>query len=102
MPSFEIADCLTTVPLTEAAHGAGRVQGGTLTLTVRNQTQRARVGRITIDPEGKAKPTWFAFDGAASTNPREIERDFDAKGSATVRVNISVPLGEAPGAHVFR
>jgi hypothetical protein len=102
MPSFEIADCPTKLPLTEKAEAGGRVQTGALTLTVRNQTQRARTARITIELEGAAKPAWFVFDGASPTNAREIERDFDPKGNATIRVNISVPLGEAPGTHVFR
>src|SRR5262245_58213958 len=102
MASFEIADCPTKVPLTEKAEAGGRIQAGTLTLTVRNQTQRTRTARITIEPEGSAKPAWFTFDGAPATNAREIERDFDAKGNATLRVNVSVPAGEAPGTFVFR
>jgi hypothetical protein len=102
MPSFEIADCATSVQLTQAVQGTDRVQKGSLTLTVRNKTERARVGRITIESEGAVKPAWFAFDGAAPTNPREIERDFDAKSSTTFRVNIGVPSGGAPGPHVFR
>ncbi len=102
MPSFEIADCPTRLPMTETSEGGAPVQKGTLTLTVRNQTDRLRGGRITIEPQDTVQPAWFAFDGATPTSPQEIERDFDAKGSATVRVNLSVPRGEAPASHVFR
>jgi hypothetical protein len=101
MASFEIADCPTELPLTEAPGSEGNVQTGTLTLTVRNQTERPRSARIGVELEGAAKPDWFAFEGATPTSPREIERDFTPKGTATIRVAIRVPAGEAPAKHVF-
>ncbi len=102
MASFEVADCPTGLPLTEANEGGGRVQGATLTLTVRNKTERPRGARVGIELEGAAKPDWFAFDGAPATSPREIGRDFAPKGTTTVRLNIRVPAGETPAKHIFR
>ncbi len=56
MASFEIADCPTKLPLTEAAEAGGRAQKGALTLTVRNRTERTRTGRMAIAQQGAAKP----------------------------------------------
>jgi hypothetical protein len=102
MPSFEIADCPTRLTVTEATEVDQRVQKGTLTVTIRNKTERARIGRVSVETEGAAKPNWFSFDGALPTSPRELERDFAAKGSETVRLNLVVPVGEAPGDHLIR
>jgi len=102
MPSFEFADCPTRLDLEETTQGNEHVQKGTLTLTVRNRTERARTGRITIETEGAAKPEWFSFEGSLPTSPREIERDFAAKGTETIRAVLQVPTGGTPGGHVFR
>jgi hypothetical protein len=102
MPSFEFADCPTRLDVAEATQGGERIQKGTLALTVRNRTERSRIGRITIEAGGAAKPDWFSFEGALPTNPREIERDFAAKGTETIRANLQVPSGAPAGSHVFR
>ncbi len=102
MTSFEIADCPTSVTLAETADGAEKVQKGSLTLTVRNRLDRGRTARIGVDPAEGAKAEWFCFEGAPATSPRELERDFQGKGSATLRLVVRVPKGEAPGSHVVR
>lgn len=102
MPSFDFADCPTRIDVAEATQGSERVQKGTLTLTVRNRTERSRTGRITIETEGAAKPEWFSFEGSLPTSRGEIERDFAAKGTETIRANLQVPAGAPAGSFVFR
>ncbi len=97
--NFEIADCPTSVTLAEAADGT---QKGSLTLTVRNRLDRGRSARITLETAEGAKEAWFTFEDAKKTNPREIERDFQGKGSTTLRLMINVPKGEPAGNYVVR
>jgi hypothetical protein len=101
MASFEIKDCPTKLTITEAEKGGKKVQTGMLTLDVRNATDRRRTGRIRVEPGSGAKPEWFSIDGAPSTNPREIEQDFAAKGEQSVRVNLAVPAGEPAKSLIF-
>jgi hypothetical protein len=102
MASFETADCPTKLALAEQDKAGKKVQTGTLTLTVRNATERQRTARIKVEPDSGAKPDWFAIQGAPATSPGEIEQDFAAKGSQTVRVNVTVPTGEAPKTCLLR
>jgi hypothetical protein len=101
MASFEIADCITRLPIVEA-QGADHVQRGTLTITLRNLTDRRRGARVTVETTEGAKPAWFAFKDAPATSQREIERDFEARASITVKVDVTIPAGEPPANHVFR
>jgi hypothetical protein len=102
MASFEIADCPTRLLTKETTAANQRVQQGTLAVTIRNTSERPRTGRVTVETESNAKTEWFSFDGSLPTNPRELERDFAAKGTETVRLNLSVPVGEAPGNYAIR
>ncbi|MBR0748765.1 ricin-type beta-trefoil lectin domain protein [Bradyrhizobium japonicum] len=101
MLSFEVADCPVRVNVAETYAGNERVQKGSLILTVRNKTQRARAGRLSIHGQGATKPEWLSFEGALPTSPREIERDFKVAGSETVQVNLLVPGNAPTGAHLF-
>jgi hypothetical protein len=102
MTSFEIADCPTRLSMAETSQGADRIQKGTLTLTVRNNSARSRAGRVAIETQGTAKPDWFSIEGALPTSPREVEREFQAKASETIRVTIQVSDAGPAGSHLFR
>jgi hypothetical protein len=102
MTSFEIADCPTKLPLAEQDKAGKKVQTAVLTLTVRNATDRQRTGRVKVEPDQGAKPEWFALQGAAATNPRELEQDFTARGTESLRVTVTVPAGEAAKSCLFR
>jgi hypothetical protein len=101
MASFEIKDCPTKLTITETEKGGKKVQAGMLTLDIRNATDRRRTGRIRVEPGSGAKPEWFSIEGAPSTNAREIEQDFAAKGQQSVRVNLAVPAGEPAKSLLF-
>jgi hypothetical protein len=102
MASFETADCPTKLALAEQDKSGKKVQTGTLTLTVRNSTDRQRTARIKVEPDNGAKAEWFAIQGAPATSPGELEQDFTAKGSQTIRVTVTVPTGEAPKSCLLR
>ena len=99
MASFEIADCPTTLALARNASGA---QAGTLALNVRNATDRPQAGRVRVEPQAGAQPGWFMIEGASPTSPAEMDLDFDARASRTVKVAVAVPAGTPGGDHVFR
>ena len=101
MTTFEIADCPVRLDMVEGHKGTDRIQKGTLTLTVRSKSERAESARIAIQPQSPAKPEWFSFPDAPSTSPREIERDFQARATETIKIDVTVPGNVSPGAHMF-
>jgi len=100
MPTFEFADCPTSVKI-DAPSGAGE-QTGRLNCTIRNMAQSRQTGRIRIEPQGSAKAAWFSLGGAVQTSPLELEQDFAPGGAMTVQVIIKVPPDTPPGSQTFR
>ncbi|KAB0681340.1 tectonin domain-containing protein [Aureimonas leprariae] len=100
MPSFEFADCPTRLQLT--ATPAGDAQEGKLACSVRSIVPRKVAGRVTVEPEGDAKPDWFRIAGAPSTNPREIELTFEPNAALSFEIEARVPAGTPPQAGSFR
>ena len=92
MTIFEIPDLSKTVPLTPKTTNGKTVYEGSTTFTINNTTDQGLSGRITIEPQGTAKPEWFSLD--------QPNRDFPAKGTQTATVKLSVPE-TAQGTYAF-
>lgn len=99
MASFQIADCPTALALAKGSQGEHK---GALSLNVRNATDRALTGRVRVEPQGGAQAGWFRLEGASPTSPVEMDLDFDARASQTVKVALAVPPGTPGGDHLFR
>lgn len=101
MPSFQIADCPTSLTTVESGEGAQRFRQGKLQLTVRNVADRTQTARISVEPSD-GDVAWFAIEGAAPTALQFVEKDFDAGVTQTVAVTVKVPPDAAPKTYSFR
>lgn len=101
MPSFDIADCPTSLTLVAPPGDTTGKTSATLALTIRNVTDRRRTGRVMIEPSATAKPDWFALDGSP-TSPLEEQIDFEPRATRTVQATVTVPPGTPGGAHTLR
>ncbi|MBW8886155.1 MAG: RICIN domain-containing protein, partial [Fibrobacteres bacterium] len=100
MPTFEFADCPTSLDL--AATPDTREQVGSVRCTLRNTSSRKQGARIRVEPLGGAEAKWFALADAPATAPLEIEQDIDAGGTLTVTAAVKVPGGASAGNQTFR
>ncbi|KQU97661.1 hypothetical protein ASC89_20530 [Devosia sp. Root413D1] len=100
MPTFEFADCPTTLTLATAPDT--QEQTGSVRCTLRNTSARRQSVRIRIEPLGNAQSKWFGFAGAPTTSPLELEQEIDAGGTFTVTAGVKVPPGAPVGPQSFR
>ena len=101
MSSFEFADCPTSLPLAPAARAGKVIQTGTLLLTLRNRTNRAVAGRLSVRPDAGSRPAWFGIDGAPPTRPDERDINLDPNATVSVKVSVMVPPDAPVGSHIF-
>lgn len=95
MPSFEIPDGPTAVPLKAGTAAGQPTRTGSATYSVTNKSTGGLAGRFSVQVAGDAKAEWFTVDG-------EKERQFAPGETQTVTVNINVPAAVKPGAYKFR
>lgn len=100
MPSFQIGEAPTQVTL-QAPSGGGQPTGS-ISFPVRNLTAKPQTGRIRIEPLGGAKAEWFSLEGAPTTSPAELDRDFDASGNQVAVVKVTPPAGAPAGSYTFQ
>lgn len=102
MTSFQIADCPTSLAVIEESGARAGQRRGKLSLTVRNVSDRLRTARISVTSTDGADKAWFAIEGAPTTNPQFLERDFEANSTQTIAVTVDVPAGGKEGTYSFR
>jgi hypothetical protein len=100
MSSFSIPDNKPKIELNkgsvDAVSGAAlSPHSGAVQFAVNNGAGEIIDGKLSVLPDGQAKPEWFSIDGDA-------QRDFGTSGSETVKVNVSVPADVAQGDYSFR
>jgi hypothetical protein len=100
MSSFSIPDIPPKTELNkgsvDAVSGAAlSPHSGAVQFAVNNGAGEIIDGKLSVLPDGQAKPEWFTIDGDA-------QRDFGTSGSETVKVNVSVPADVAQGDYSFR
>jgi len=95
MPSFEIPDGPTAVPLMSQSVKGKPMRTATVTFTVTNKADQTLSCRLKVAPQADAKDEWFDLQG-------EKERPFAASETQKVTVNVAVPAEVAPGDFKFR
>ena len=95
MPSFEIPDAPTTVALKDQMVKGTATRAGTATFSVTNKTAQRLTGRLSVQPQGDAKSTWFELMG-------EAERNFAGSETQKITVNLKMPVDAAVGDYKFR
>ena len=98
MTSFQISDAPTKIEMAKPAED-GSFTPGKVTFTVRNMGPRAQTGRIKVEPQSGAEPSWFAITGAPDTSPAELEKEFDFGGNEAIEVNVKPPKGAKAGSY---
>ena len=84
MPSFEIPDGPSTVPLMSQSVKGKAFRTANVTFTVTNKTDQALSCRLKAAPQADAQADWFELQG-------EKERPFAAGETQKVTVNVAVP-----------
>ena len=88
MPSFEIPDGPTTVPL----KADGGFHKGSAVFSVTNKTEEGLTARLSVQVQGDGKPEWYQVQG-------ESERPVAAGETQTVTVVAKIPAATQPGQH---
>ena len=101
MPTFQISDAPTRLDM-QPPGADGTIPPGKVGFTVRNMGPRAQTGRIRIEPQSGADPSWFAITGAPDTSPAEVEKEFDFGGNEAVEVTVRPPKGAPAGKYGFQ
>jgi len=95
MPSFEIPDGPTTVPLMSQSVKGKALRTASVTFTVTNKTDQPLSCRLKAAPQADAQAGWFELQG-------EKERPFAAAETQKVTVNVAVPADVTPSDFKFR
>jgi len=93
MPSFEIPDGPTTVPLKPGA--AGQPRTGSATYSVTNKSTGVLAGRLKVLVAGDTKADWAQIAG-------DIERQWGPGETQTMTINFNLPLNVRPGSYKFK
>lgn len=70
-------------------------ESGKVAFTVSNKTDKPLRGQLKLRPQGEAEDSWLKLEG-------ESERDFEAKGSIQISVEIAPPEDAHVGRYEFR
>jgi hypothetical protein len=95
MPSFEIPDGPTTVPLMSQSASGKPIRTATVTFTVTNKSDQPLSCRLKAAPQADAQGAWLQLQG-------EKERPFAASETQKVTVSVTVPAEVKPGDFKFR
>ena len=95
MPSFEIPDGPTTVPLMSQSVKGKAMRTAVVTFTVTNKTDQPVACRLKVAPQADAQAEWFDVQG-------ERERPFATSETQKVTVSVAVPAEVKPTDFKFR